>query len=517
MSREGPSAHATPRAGADREDDGRVPIGAPRRTLVLGGLVCTLALVSGVIGFFAARNVGNRDAQRVDDERTASAVAILDGAVTRSARGLESLLSLLDAPGDEPPSTFDRFARATVGDEDFTPTLQLRLPSGTEGRAVIDGAVMTGRDRSLLGTAIDDTGALRALLREPAASFDIGTSRPTTFLGRRGVWFAGPYPAAADERGRRFVAAFIDAQRLFAHQNGAHVVIDGMPLERRRPTPDHVLRRSFEAHGRQWQLVLARATRAFGSRAMPWSILVASFVLAAAGALATSRVAQNQVIARERAEQRLRVLEAAGEERGRLARDLHDSVSQALFSMTLQARTAEVGLEREGIDPDGVVARSVLQLGELTRAALAEIRALIFELRPQALDQEGFVAALRQHAAALAARERRPVEVAGPVHRIPLAPRTEEHVFRIALEAVHNAVRHADAERIDVRVTLPAADRVRVEVCDDGRGFDPDVPVPGHYGLETMRERAAQIQGDLRISSRPGAGTTVTVDVPTES
>src|SRR5206468_4073072 len=96
---------------------------------------------------------------------------------------------------------------------------------------------------------------------------------------------------------------------------------------------------------------------------------------------------------------------AALEERSRLARELHDSVTQALFTLTLHARTAQMAAEREELNPDGPLAASLVQLRELTQGALAEMRALIFELRPGALSEEGLVAALEKHAAAVSARE----------------------------------------------------------------------------------------------------------------
>jgi signal transduction histidine kinase len=293
----------------------------------------------------------------------------------------------------------------------------------------------------------------------------------------------------------------------------AAALVDGTPIA---GTPPHesAVTRSFEANGRHWAVALAPQARSESSQLLPWLILAVATILAAVAALATSRVLQGQSLVRERAEQRVRVLTAAAEERGRLARDLHDSVSQALFSMTLQARAAQLGAQQQGIDPDGPVGRALRELGELTRGALAEIRALIFELRPQALDEEGFVVALQQHAAALAARERVVVEVTGPAHRVSLDLRAEEQLFRVALEAVHNAVRHAEARRITVNVSMPDPAHVRVTISDDGRGFDPWNHVPGHFGLETMRERVEQIHGTLEITSRRGEGTTVAVDVP---
>jgi signal transduction histidine kinase len=201
-------------------------------------------------------------------------------------------------------------------------------------------------------------------------------------------------------------------------------------------------------------------------------------------------------------------------ERQRLSRELHDSVSQALFSMTLHARAAERHFAAAGLAADSPAAAEVAKLRELTAGALAEMRALIFELRPGALADEGFAAALSKQAAAMAAREQIPVEVTAPAERVTLTPAVEEHLYRLALEALHNALKHADATHL--RVTIAADDSsVTVVVDDNGVGFDPTVPHPGHLGLETMRDRAAACGGTLRIDSAPTMGTRVTVVVPT--
>ncbi|MGY1631493.1 histidine kinase [Geodermatophilus sp. SYSU D01186] len=199
-------------------------------------------------------------------------------------------------------------------------------------------------------------------------------------------------------------------------------------------------------------------------------------------------------------------------ERQRLARDLHDSVSQALFSMTLHARTAQLAMARLGLPDDGPLGRTVGQLRELTQGALAEMRALIFELRPGALAEEGLVAAVTKQAAALGAREGLPILVSGPSERPVLAPETEEHLYRIVLEALHNTVKHARAGAAGVTVT--ADDGLTVEVADDGVGFDPGTRRAGSLGLGTMRDRAAAIGADLVLDSAPGRGTRVTVRLP---
>lgn len=200
-------------------------------------------------------------------------------------------------------------------------------------------------------------------------------------------------------------------------------------------------------------------------------------------------------------------------ERARLARELHDSVSQALFSMTMHARSAQVLMDRAGLDEDAPLGRTIAQLAELTRGALAEMRALIFELRPGALSEEGLVAALGKQAAALSAREQAAFSVEGPERRLELPAEVEEHLYRIVSEALHNVVKHAGAAIASVTVSSEA-DVVRVTVRDDGSGFDPTVEHPGHLGLSTMAERAAIIGADLTLTSAPGAGTTLILVLP---
>jgi PAS domain S-box-containing protein len=196
---------------------------------------------------------------------------------------------------------------------------------------------------------------------------------------------------------------------------------------------------------------------------------------------------------------------AAGEERAHLARELHDSVTQALFSMTLVSRSIEMLLER-----DTDAARTQLgQLRDLQREALAEMRALIFELRPGNLEQDGLVRALKTHAAALQGRLGLPIVVESELpDRLPLP--AEEVLYRIAQEALHNVVKHASAHqvRVDVR---GIGDGVRLRVVDDGKGFDPDTVPEGHLGLAGMRARADRVGATFTCTSRVGEGTTIEV------
>lgn len=196
---------------------------------------------------------------------------------------------------------------------------------------------------------------------------------------------------------------------------------------------------------------------------------------------------------------------AAGEERAHLARELHDSVTQALFSMSLVSRSVEMLL-----DSDLDAARTHLtQLRELQREALAEMRALIFELRPGNLEQEGLVRALKTHSAALQGRLGLPVVVESDLDdRLPLA--AEEVLYRIAQEALHNVVKHAAARQVRVQVNRQAGG-VRLRVEDDGKGFDPTSVLDGHLGLAGMRARADRVGAAFSCESRPGTGTAIEV------
>jgi signal transduction histidine kinase len=198
------------------------------------------------------------------------------------------------------------------------------------------------------------------------------------------------------------------------------------------------------------------------------------------------------------------------EERNRLARELHDSVSQKLFGLVLSAEAAGTLLDR---DPRAA-AEQVTRLGELAQEALRELRGLIFELRPPSLEEEGLAATLRKEVDMLERVHGRAIElrIAGAAH---CAPESEGEVLRVAQEALNNALRHAAAERIELR--MEARDgRLIVTVADDGVGFDPaDRALRSRrLGLTSMEERARALGGNLAVVSRPGEGTTVTLEVP---
>jgi signal transduction histidine kinase len=140
------------------------------------------------------------------------------------------------------------------------------------------------------------------------------------------------------------------------------------------------------------------------------------------------------------------------------------------------------------------------------------MRALIFELRPEALAEEGIVAALGKQAAALSARSGLPIAVDGPRDRLDLEPKVEEHLYRIVLEALNNAIKHAHAMHATVDVAATGG-RLAITISDDGTGFDVTQPYSGHLGLATMRERAEALGAELSVSSASETGTTVRVIV----
>jgi signal transduction histidine kinase len=225
------------------------------------------------------------------------------------------------------------------------------------------------------------------------------------------------------------------------------------------------------------------------------------------GALVAERAASSRALA----DAQRREGERAIEERHRIARDLHDSVSQALFSTALHTRTAERALEHDGAASSSELRQSLSAIGELTKAAQTEMRALIFQLRRDAVEA-GLVSAFAAHASSIRSTTGLRVGVKGPRSRLPIQPRTEEELFAIGREALANVVKHARAKAATVRIE-DRSETVLLEISDDGCGFDATANHPGHFGLESMRGRAAAIDGDFTIASEADSGTVVRVEV----
>ena len=198
------------------------------------------------------------------------------------------------------------------------------------------------------------------------------------------------------------------------------------------------------------------------------------------------------------------------EERNRLARELHDAVAQKLFGVVLAAESATTLLERE---PPAAAAQ-LRRVRVLAREAMEELRSVIVHLRPAALESQGLAVALAKHVEVLRRAHGREIglRVDGDA---PVAAAVEGDAFRIAQEALHNALRHAHADRIDVALRSEPGG-LELTVSDDGVGFDPaDAATRARrLGLTTMAERARSAGGELAIDAAPGAGTSVRLRVP---
>ncbi|MFD7896177.1 GAF domain-containing sensor histidine kinase [Streptomyces sp. NPDC059479] len=198
------------------------------------------------------------------------------------------------------------------------------------------------------------------------------------------------------------------------------------------------------------------------------------------------------------------------EERSRLAHELHDAVSQKLFSLRLTAQAAAALVDRDPARAKG----ELQQVAALAAEAADELRAAVVELRPAALDEDGLVHTLRNHIQVLdRAHSAKVTFGACGIRALPAAQ--EEALLRVAQEALHNALRHSGADRIEVALARRDQGAV-LSVTDNGTGFEPrTVRRAGrHLGLVSMRDRASGVGGRLRVKSAPGQGTTIEMEVP---
>ncbi len=199
---------------------------------------------------------------------------------------------------------------------------------------------------------------------------------------------------------------------------------------------------------------------------------------------------------------------ATMQERQRLARELHDSVAQALYGISLGAHTAREALES---DPAEVIAPLEYVI-DLAEAGLAEMRTLIFELRPESLATEGLIGALSKQVTVLRTRYKLAVDTdLGKEPRLSLE--SKQVLYRIAQEALHNIVKHAHAHTVLLSLSRQDGELI-LEVRDDGKGFDPTEALPGHLGLRSIQERIALLGGSYSLESAPAQGTRLRVRIP---
>jgi signal transduction histidine kinase len=239
------------------------------------------------------------------------------------------------------------------------------------------------------------------------------------------------------------------------------------------------------------------------------SVFAGAFILATKRARAARQENQSLVSQLQEANRQLQAFScqqeqlAAAHARQHLARELHDSVTQTIFSMTLATQSALLLLDHD----QQQVAAQLDRLDQLAQSALAEMQTLISKLAPEKPIEGGFIATLQQHLADRRKLENLSValEVAGSQ---PLAPAEESGLFRIAQEALNNIVKHAGVSQATLRLHL--ADPAWMEIEDLGAGFDPQAARErGQVGLAGMQERAAQIGWTLQVDSAPGHGTCI--------
>jgi signal transduction histidine kinase len=235
------------------------------------------------------------------------------------------------------------------------------------------------------------------------------------------------------------------------------------------------------------------------------------FVVALTGLFLSAAVSERERSAAEAAEAKRRVAERALEERRRIARDLHDSVAQALFSSVLHTRAAQKALIDEGGSLSGSLGEKLSTINELTKRAQLEMRRFIFEWGPESGD--GLVPAFERYASTLAGDDGLEVEVEGPESALPLSRTCQIQLYGIAREALTNVVKHAGVASARLHLEV-GKDHVTLEIEDHGRGFDLEESHDGHYGLASMRSRAEEIDGVLEIATAPGRGSLVRVKVP---
>jgi signal transduction histidine kinase len=199
---------------------------------------------------------------------------------------------------------------------------------------------------------------------------------------------------------------------------------------------------------------------------------------------------------------------AAFDERQHLARELHDSVSQALYSIVLGSHAA-----RKQLETNPQQAGQALEYVEnLAEAGLAEMRALIFELRPEVLEKEGLAVALRKQVEALEVRHK--IKADFSCNGEPTLPfGSKQTLYRVAQEAMHNIVKHAKATYVNVSLQQENP-CTRLVISDNGIGFDSTQEFVGHLGLKSMRERTLNLGGSFEVSSAPNQGTTLKIEVP---
>ncbi|NSL51768.1 sensor histidine kinase [Calidifontibacillus erzurumensis] len=206
----------------------------------------------------------------------------------------------------------------------------------------------------------------------------------------------------------------------------------------------------------------------------------------------------------------LKIIEAQEEERRRLSREIHDGPAQMLANVMMRSELIERISRERGMEE---ALKEIRDMRMMARSALYEVRKIIYDLRPMALDDLGLIPTLKRYLAATEDYNKVPITFVSIGEEKRLPQRLEIALFRLVQEGVQNAVKHSQATEIQVKVEI-TKNAGKIIIKDNGIGFDPSEKKEHSFGLIGMKERIELLKGQLHINSAPGKGTTIRINVP---
>lgn len=214
--------------------------------------------------------------------------------------------------------------------------------------------------------------------------------------------------------------------------------------------------------------------------------------------------------AKEKQEFGLKIIEAQEEERRKLSREIHDGPAQMLANILLRSEIVERTMQERSIE---AAVTEIHSVRKMIRSSLYEVRRIIYDLRPMALDDLGLIPTIRKYIANLADYHQIEIDFVVIGEEKRLQQKYEVALFRLMQESVQNALKHASPRRIQIKLQIQQ-DFIVMVVKDDGKGFDINIKKSDSFGLMGMRERVEMLEGEMEITSKPNAGTTVIIKMP---
>ncbi|WP_096190286.1 sensor histidine kinase [Evansella halocellulosilytica] len=206
----------------------------------------------------------------------------------------------------------------------------------------------------------------------------------------------------------------------------------------------------------------------------------------------------------------LKIIQAQEEERKRLSREIHDGPAQMMANVMLRSEIVEKVYNEHGVS---AAIKEISDLRQMVKESLAEVRRIIYDLRPMALDDLGVVPTLRKYLTNFAEHTNMNITFKNMGKERRLPSEMEVAIFRFVQEAAQNAYKHAKPTELLVKIELKPSHAILV-IKDDGKGFDPSVKKEGSFGLIGMKERVNMIDGKMSIDSKPNQGTLIMVQIP---